>query len=189
MPPTHTPPRPASADLVARADALFDEVSPYEGDGLRNHCLRLRDLTDLLLRRDRLPMDRPLLHMVAMVHDLGIVRPEETGKNYMQRSAALFERTARELGLEAGQRQLARQCLLYNHRVRPVPGVPPQAERMRRAVWIEHTLGLRTFGLPRAEVREVLRRHPRLDFDHVLADFTRRVLLHEPTTLVRGIFF
>lgn len=63
------------------------------------------------------------------------------------------------------------ECLLYNHRIRPAPGVGPEAECFRRAVWVEHTLGARRYGLGWSAVREVFRELPRDNFDAVLFDF------------------
>ena len=45
------------------------------------------------------------------------------------------------------------------------------------------------FGLSPTEVAAIKRALPRDNFDRVLVDFTRRVVLSEPHTLVRGIFF
>ena len=40
--------------LAAHADEVFERVSPYDGDGFRNHCRRLFHLTELLMIPSRL---------------------------------------------------------------------------------------------------------------------------------------
>jgi hypothetical protein len=175
--------------LASHADDVFERVSPYDGDGFRNHCRRLFHLTELLLIKDGVAMERDVAYSVAMCHDLGLLSREDTGPNYLARSRALFDRETAGYALGGTSRDVLDQCLLYNHRLMPVPNLSPQADAFRRAVQIEHTRGLARFGLERADVRAIFDRYPRGDFDRVLLDFTWRVLRREPWTLVHGIFF
>ncbi len=124
-----------------------------------------------------------------MVHDLGLVSEQDRGDNYLQRSQALFRRETRELDLDPGEASAIDESLLYNHRLRRTAGVCLEAECFRRAVWIEHTRGLRRFGLPHGSVRQVFAELSRDNLDRVLLDFARRVLVAEPWTLVDGVFF
>ena len=178
-----------TGDIRARADEIFERFSPYEGLGLRHHCLRLDRFTSMLLEQAGLRLDRDLLYLAAMLHDLGLVVDDVEGDSYLARSQALFRRETADLGLDPGQSAAIDECLLYNHRVRPVPGTGPEAERFRQAVWIEHSRGLLRFGLDRGAIRQVFAELPRDNLDRVLLDFTRRVLVTEPRTLVDGIFF
>lgn len=175
--------------LSRRAEQVFDRISPYDGDGLRNHCRRLSRLVCLLLEREGLALGHELVHAAAMVHDLGLVCEDVQGANYLERSRALFHRELRTPELTEGTMQIIDQCLLFNHRFRPVPGLSPEAECFRRAVWVEHFRGTRRYGLDRAAVGQVFRDHPRGNLDRVLVDFARRVLRREPRTLISGIFF
>lgn len=180
--------RPAGP-LARHADAVFERVSPYDGDGFRNHCRRLFHLTERLMHKDRAPMARDVAYAVAMCHDLGLVSRDDTGPTYLARSRALFERETAGFDLGDTSRALVDECLLYNHRLLPVPNLSPQADAFRRAVQIEHSRGLLRFGLDRADVDAIFERYPRGNFDRVLLDFTWRVLRREPWTLVKGIFF
>ena len=175
--------------LAARADEVFERVSPYDGDGFRNHCRRLFHLTELLMRKSRAKMDRDVAYAIAMCHDLGIVSRDDTGPTYLARSRALFERETAGFDLRGEQGEVIDECMLYNHRLLPVPNLSPQADAFRRAVQIEHTRGIVRFGLEAAPVKAVFDRYPRGNFDRVLLDFTWRTLRREPWTLVRGIFF
>lgn len=181
-----------SAALVARADEIFERVSPYPGPALRNHCWRLYELGQLLLQRRGLVVDGGLWYLAAMVHDLGLVARRVRGDNYLERSISLVWR---ELGGDAGalvppaSRPLLEQCLRYNHRLRAPRGLLAQAEAFRCAVLVEHTRGVARLELDARAVRQVFERHPRMGFDRVLVDFARRVLWREPRTVVRGIFW
>jgi hypothetical protein len=190
---TATPPleqreRPL-AHLATLADEVFERTSPYEGYGFRNHCRRLHRFTTMLMQAKGLSFDVDLAYLVAMVHDLGLVSEQDTGENYLQRSRALFHRETAGLELGGIDPKLVDECLLFNHRLLPVPNLSEEAECFRRAVIIEHSHGLKSWGLERAAVRQVFEALPRGNFDRVLLDFTWRTLRREPTTLVRGIFF
>ncbi|MFO0635457.1 MAG: hypothetical protein U0168_21645 [Nannocystaceae bacterium] len=180
---------PQVSPLRVAADAIFDRVSPYEGDGLRNHCRRLHRFATALLAARGLELDADLAYLVAMVHDLGIVSERDEGTNYLQRSRALFHREAASLALPTFDTRVVDECLVYNHRVLSVPNLSAEAECFRNAVMIEHSRGMIRFGLPREDVRKVFEDLPRDNFDRVLVDFTWRTLKREPLTIVRGIFF
>jgi len=182
--------------LARHADEVFERTSPYDGDGFRNHCRRLFHFTELLMHRDAATlacgavlMDREVAYTVAMCHDLGIVSRDDTGPTYLARGRALFERETAGHDLAGTSSRIVDECMLFNHRLLPVPNLSPQADAFRRAVQIEHGRGLLRFGLERDAVKAVFARYPRGNFDRVLLDFTWRTLTREPLTLINGIFF
>lgn len=177
-----------TSPLAAHAEQVFEATSPYDGEGFRNHCRRLFLFTEMLLKQSGTPLARDLAYAIAMCHDLGIVSREDSGRTYLERSRSLFEREMTGYDIAAPQ-DVVDECLVYNHRLLPVPNLSPQADAFRRAVQIEHTRGLLRFGLPKAPVAAVFAAYPRDNFDRVLLDFTWRTLRHEPLTLVSGIFF
>ncbi len=180
---------PEPKSLKAHADEVFERVSPYPGDGFRNHCQRLFRLTDLLLEQKGAQLDRGVAYTIAMWHDLGLVSKVDQGNCYPARSRALFARETAGMDLAGTSSELIDECLLYNHRLLPVPNLSVQADCFRKAVQIEHTRGLVRYGLDRQPVREIFQELPRGNFDRVLLDFTWRVLKREPWTIVHGIFF
>jgi hypothetical protein len=183
------PTTPAISPLFQKADEIFSRTSPYEGFGFKNHCQRLYTFVSMLLAKENLQMDDGLAYLIAMVHDLGLVSEVDEGRFYLERSYALFQRETKELALPNEDPEVIKQCLVYNHRLLPVPGLSPVADVFRRAVQIEHAKGVITYGLPRHEVRAVYKQYPRGNFDWVLVDFTKRVLSKEPRTIIDGIFF
>lgn len=175
-----------SSKLVTTADDLFDRLSPYPGSGFRNHCFRLYEFARQLMLARAIKFDTDTAYAIAMVHDLGLVH-EAPGDNYLRRSLAIFEEALG--GLTPETPAVVSECVLFNHRVLPVPGVTAAAEAFRQAVWIEHTRGVKAFGLDKAAVDEVFETYPRDNLDRVLLDFLGRTLRREPRTIVRGIFF
>ncbi len=182
------PPAPSS-ELVRRAEQTFADLTVYDGKGFEHHCKRLFTFASMLMAKEGVEMPAELAYAIAMVHDLGLLSEREEGHNYMQRSRALFWRVFADVPLPDVEPRVVDECLLFNHRVFPVPNVTRAAECFRRAVWVEHTRGLRTYGLPREAVRGVFRTYERDNFDAVLWDFTKRTLRREPLTIVHGIFF
>lgn len=174
--------------------SLFARHNVYPGEAFANHCRRLAALARLLARQHGVTVQPGVFELLSYVHDLGLLRPEIPGASYMHRSLTLFQEGCAQhldeqgagLGLSAREIQ---ELMLLNHRVFPVPGATRISELYRRAVWIEHTRGLRRYGLAWGEVSAVFSSFPRLDLDWVLLDFGRRTLQKEPLTLVRGVFF
>lgn len=179
----------APVSLRAHADAVFEATSPYEGSGFRNHCRRLHRFATMLLAQRGHTFDAEVAYTIAMWHDLGIVSERDQGHGYLQRSRALFHRETRGLDLRGVDLDLVDECLLFNHRLLPVPNLSPEADCFRLAVIIEHSHGALRFGLDRAAVRQVFAELPRGNFDRVLLDFTWRTLRREPLSIVSGIFF
>lgn len=180
-PAPHTP-------LTTLAESVFERTSPYPGFGFKNHCRRLYHFATMLMEQRGVALPRDLAYLVALVHDLGIVSEQDQGTNYLQRSRALFHRVTEGLDLGDADPKVVDECLLFNHRLMPVPGLSEPANCFRQAVIIEHTRGMARFGLERGAVREVFDEHPRGNFDRVLLDFTWRTLRREPRTLIDGIF-
>lgn len=178
-----------SSPLREHADAVFERTSPYPGNGFLHHCKRLFGFATMLLEREGLELPRDVAYAIAMWHDLGLVTEQDEGQNYLQRSRALFYRESRGLDLGGAPTRIVDECLLYNHRLLPVPNLSREADCFRRAVIIEHSRGFLRFGLDRDAVREQFVRYPRDNFDRVLLDFTVRTIRREPLSLVSGVFF
>ncbi len=166
-----------------RADQLFDRINTYPGEGFRNHCLRLADYAGLHAGHMGIELDAGLAHAAAMVHDLGLLVRPEPGTDYVDRTWALARRELDTSRLDPGNRTILEQCLRFNHSIRPLEGLAPQAEAFRRAVFTEHTHGLRRYGLDRRDVRQVGRAHPQANFQRVLADFFWKTVVFEPRTI------
>lgn len=177
------------AVLARHADEVFQRVSPYEGVGFRHHCKRLFRFATMLLEQEGLSFDSDVAYAIAMWHDLGLVSERDEGSNYLERSRTLFHRESQGYDLHGIEPRVIDECLLYNHRLLPVPNLSQPADCFRRAVIIEHSRGSIRFGLDRHAVRAVFHEYPRGNFDRVLLDFTWRTLRREPVTLVTGVFF
>lgn len=176
------------SELHALGDEIFDRYNAYPGDGERNHCLRLVEFARLHARLSGIDVDEGLLHLNAMLHDLGLMVKFERGTTYLTRTLVLARKELEEVELDDEVWTVIEECLLYNHAVRLSAPLQPLAESFRRAVFTEHTRGVQRFGLPNKEVRAVFRAVPFDNFATVLADFFWKTLVFEPGT-VPHIFF
>ncbi len=175
-------------DLHALADDVFERYSPYPGLGFRHHCLRLVDLAVAHARAVGEVLDHDLLYAAAMLHDLGLLVEPRPGTDYLSRSVDVAREELADADLDREQWRELELGLLYNHGVRVRRTLPPLAAHLRSAVKTEHSLGRIRGRLSRDQVRAVFARHPRDNFDRVLADFFWRTLSREPRTIPR-IFF
>jgi hypothetical protein len=162
-----------------QAMALFLEHKPYQGGALDRHCQRLAAFTMAQGALNGVALDPDFVAATAWLHDIGLLVKLEGTHNYLDRGLRFVEPLLDSWGLQARQRRIFEEMMLYNHSVRPVPGLCDEAEMMRRAVQVEHSFGLLTHGLPRERVREVFGQHPRRGLTPVLLDFGRVTVLHD----------
>lgn len=178
-------------DLGSIGDSIFGKYNCYPGDGERNHCLRLVDFARLHLKLNGQQADEGLLYLAAMLHDLGLMVQLRPGTNYLTRTVEIAHDELDELDdldLSDETWEILEDCLLYNHAFTPPHELSHLAEAFRRAVFTEHTHGVRRFGVSRRDVRSVFKDNPWDNFGVVLADFVWKTTVFEPAS-IRSIFF
>jgi hypothetical protein len=153
---------------------------------LANHNLRIGAFAEALAGPGG---DRELIWIAAWLHDIGLLIPERADRCYLRRSWRFAEPHARAWGLSADRRGRLRWMLRYTHALRPIEGLDPLADVLRRAVQVEHTHGLMAHGLERAVIRGVFARHPRAGLTRILADFTRITVLEDGPGQLADIFW
>lgn len=175
--------------LETRARELFLKHNPYPGDGLPNHCLRLRDLTLALARQRSAEVDTDLVAAGAWLHDIGLLVEDDREPRYLRRGLLYCEPYMDAWELKGSSRQDLSDILLYNHALRAPASITPTAELLRLAVQVEHSKGLIRNGLVRQEIRKIFKAHPRDNFNNVLADFTRITLFRDGVSTLVPTFF
>lgn len=152
--------RAPSTALAARAAALAREVSePW----LVEHCERTWAFASLLAARGDLRPDRELLYVASMFHDLGITERflASEGECFAWRGA----RAAREFllfeGMDEARATIVAEaiCLHLEVRVGLERGI--EAHLLRAATALD-VVGQGAHRIPREQVDEVVRAHPRL---------------------------
>jgi hypothetical protein len=171
-----------------QARQLYLQHRRYRGDALDRHCQRLAAFTLLQAEANGVQLDPDFVEATAWLHDIGLLVTLPGTHNYLDRGLRFVQPLVEGWELSAEQGRIFEQMMLYNHSVRPVPGLCAEAEMMRRAVQVEHSLGLRRLGLERDRVRAVFGRYPRRGLTPVLLDFGRVTVLHDGPRQLWHIF-
>jgi hypothetical protein len=159
--------------------------SPY-GIALENHCLRLAEFALALGELRQVSLDEDLIRAGCFLHDIGLCVKNPRKANYLERGFDFVEPRIEEWKLDEEQRQVFSDVMLYNHSIKPVPGISEPAEMVRLGVQVEHSLGRRAHGLDEAFCRGVFDNFPRHDFNRVLLSFFKTVVMEDgPLELFR----
>ena len=166
------------AEIATLDEVLHAHAAALGGDftGYRNHAYRVANLCAALARPDAEAMEK--IALAAAFHDLGIWT--DGTLDYLPPSIRL----AREHLARAGRPEWADEVaamIADHHKVSPARAAPGSlVEPFRRADWIDVTRGLRTFGLPRALLREVFAAWPNAGFHRRLMQLSLHRLRTHP---------
>jgi hypothetical protein len=160
------PPTPGSADdrtlgvAVADALALARDASP---PFLFNHAVRTHAWAVELARLDGIEHDPEVLHVGALLHDLGLTERFDGPRCFENESAAAAADFARKHGWDdLRSESLANAIRLHAH-PRVIPEDGAEGYLLSEATSCD-VRGYRLAELPRATVDSVIARFPRLDF-------------------------
>jgi len=173
----------------AWALALLRSNSPY-GQALEDHCRRLHGFATNLAAQDGVVLDDDLLLAACFLHDIGLCVRDSSSRDYIERGLDFVEARLADsgLGLTAQQEESLVELMRTNHSLLPLRGLSPQAEMLRRAVQVEHSLGFISFGLPAEARAEVFSRFPRANFNQVLLGFFRTALVDDDPRALLHVF-
>src|SRR5919197_463229 len=146
--------------IAADARSLSERVSP---PFLFNHAARTYLLACLFARLDGVPLDRELVYVGALLHDVGLTPAFDGPRCFENESAAAAAAFARSRGWdELRCERLANAIRLHMH-----PRVVPEddaAGYLLSEATSGDVRGYRLDELPVDAVAAILGRHPRLDF-------------------------
>jgi hypothetical protein len=146
----------AAADALALAR---DSSPPF----LFNHAVRTHAWALEFARIDGIEPDPELLHVGALLHDLGLTERFDGPRCFENESAATAADFARQHGWDdLRTERLANAIRLHVH-PRVIPEDGPEGYLLSEATSCD-VRGYRLAEIPRAVVDDVLARYPRLDF-------------------------
>jgi len=172
-----------------QAEKLYRETSPYPGSALDRHCIRLADITLALGRHHEVALEEDLVRGVAWVHDIGLMVREDGVRDYPKRGLNFVRPLFDGWGLAPEKRRVVDEMMLYNHGLLPVTGLSREAEMLRCAVQVEHSMGAVAHGLSRGEIRGIFLKTPRKGLTRILVDFARITLVEDGPPAILPIFF
>jgi hypothetical protein len=173
---------PAAPSLVTSHPVIDDVLLAWatalgrDGGAYRGHVYRVFNLARALAASGGLD---DTLAVAAVFHDLGIWSDETF--DYLEpsaRRAAAF--LAAEKSAVDGE-EVGRMIALHHKLTRCPADAGVLAEAFRRADLVDVSLGLVSFGLPRAFVHEVRATFPNAGFHACLARVGARWLVRHPT--------
>jgi hypothetical protein len=162
---------PLDRVLAAHAAALGDDFTAY-----RNHTYRVVNLHAALAPCADAALEKVAL--AAAFHDLGIWTAHTF--DYLAPSITLACDHLECAG-HGDWRDTVAGMINEHHKIRRYQGANETfIEPFRRADWIDVSLGVLRFGLPRKQLREIMTRWPNAGFHHRLAQLTFKRLRTNP---------
>ncbi len=163
--------------------ATLDEVlhahrAQLGGDftAYRNHVYRVANLCVALAFAEGAQVEK--IAIAAVFHDLGIWT--EGTFDYLPPSILLARAHLNAVGRPEWEPEIT-EMIAGHHKILSFRGNPEWlVEPFRRADWIDVTLGLRSFGMPRGLVRELYAAWPAAGFHRRLARLSLRRLRTHP---------
>jgi len=163
---------PAIDDVLSEhATALGEDFVAY-----RNHVYRIVNLCVAMAGRS----EPDKIAVAAVFHDLGIWTNGTF--DYIAPSIALARDYLAARGRQGWTAEIE-GMIEYHHKITPATVEPDSLiEAFRRADWIDVTLGLRRFGLPRQFVAGLFETWPSAGFHWRLVTLTLERFRHHPLT-------
>ena len=163
----------------AELDALFDHYAERFGRDqtpYRNHVYRVINL--VAAQRPLSDDDLRKVELAGFFHDAGIWLAGTF--DYLGPSARLACHHLAELGLSHWGDEI-HEMIVQHHKITPTGEAPDSlVEAFRRADWVDLSLGLLRFGVPREHIREINRRFPNAGFHARLLNLTTRHVFTHP---------
>jgi hypothetical protein len=158
--------------LGQHAEEMGHDFVPY-----RNHVYRVVNLCVAIVG-DRTDLEK--VAVAAVFHDLGIWTNKTW--DYLEPSAALARRYLTG-GEHAKWIPEIERMIIDHHKITPAPATPDGlVESFRRADWVDVTLGMRRFGVPRPFIKSVYEIWPSAGFHWRLVQLTLERFRAHPLT-------
>jgi HD domain-containing protein len=156
------------------------EASPLEG-----HAVRLFRFVEMLAAERGVEIDRELVLVTALLHDIGLYDDTSHGGVYVTDGAEFTRALLEPFGWDEERLRLCFDSIEKHHELRAQWDKGDEVELVRRADQIEVMNGAVVYGLPRSEVRRVMREVPRKGFYPAVGKLLLKAARERPTTLPR----
>ena len=160
-------------------EGFFKQWQPQLGkdlDRYRNHCYRVVNHCNQLADLDREQLEQVMI--AACFHDVGIwldntfdyLKPSQyRANNYLVREGKSHWSNA------------VCSMITEHHKITPFEGHNAElVEAFRKADWIDVSMGVMTFSLPRHTINEIRQAFPYLGFHKMLTKLTFKNLVQHP---------
>ena len=182
------PSRMTRAEDLARTDsetaalAALREAAGETGGPMERHGLRVFLIADRLATAGELTVDREVLLIAGLLHDVGLYDAASHGGVYVKEGAEFTAELLRKQGWEEERIKLCFDAIERHHELRTQWDRGTEVELIRRADLIDVSSGLVRFGLSREWLKDLFEAVSRDGTYRTIGYEVARVLRHRPLT-------
>ncbi len=178
-----------SAEELARSDSeiaalqKIREITGESGGAMERHGLRVFLIADRLATARELKVDREILLIAGLLHDVGLYDEASDGGVYVTEGAEFTADLLREHGWADDRIELCFDAIERHHELRSQWDRGSEVELIRRADLVDLSDGLIRFGLSREWIRDLFKSVSREGTYRTIGYEVARVIRHRPLTL------
>jgi hypothetical protein len=170
----------AHTDSEVAALAKLREITGEIGGPMERHGLRVFLIADRLAIARGVEVDREVLLISGLLHDVGLYDEASHGGVYVVEGAEFTAELLRTQSWEEGRIRFCFDAIERHHETRSQWDRGAEVELIRRADLVDLTSGLVRFGLSREWVRDLFKSVPRKGTYRTIGPEVGRQLLHQP---------
>jgi predicted hydrolase (HD superfamily) len=166
----------------AAALAGLREITGQTGGPMERHGLRVFLIADRLATARREEVDREVLLVAGLLHDVGLYDEASHGGVYVKEGAEFTAELLRKQGWDEDRIRLCFDAIERHHELRSQWDRGAEVELIRRADLVDVSNGLVRFGLGREWIRDLFKSVSREGTYRTIGHEVARVLRHRPLT-------
>jgi hypothetical protein len=180
-----------TAEDLARSDserAALEKLRGITGENggpMERHGLRVFLIADRLATARNATVDREVLLIAGLLHDVGLYDEASHGGVYVLEGAEFAADLLRKQGWEEDRIRLCFDAIERHHDTRTQWDRGAEVELIRRADLVDLTSGLVRFGLSREWLRDLFKSVPRDGTYGTIGKEVGKLLIHRPLTFPR----
>ena len=177
-----------SAEDLARSDAetaalaALRDAAGESGGPMERHGIRVFLIADRLATARELKVDREVLLIAGLLHDVGLYDAASHGGVYVKEGAEFTAEILRAQGWDEDRITLCFDAIERHHELRRQWDRGPEVELIRRADLVDVSNGLVRFGLSREWIKDLFASVSRKGTYPTIGHEVARVLRHRPLT-------
>lgn len=161
------------------------EVTDQTGGPMERHGLRVFLIADRLANARESTVDREILLIAGLLHDIGLYDEASHGSIYVREGAEFTAELLRGQNWDEDRIRLCFDAIERHHDLRPQWERGDEVELIRRADLVDLTSGLVGFGLNREWLRDLFRSVPRDGTYQTIGSEVAKQLIHQPLQFVQ----
>ena len=162
--------------------AALREAAGETGGPMERHGLRVFLIADRLATARELKVDREVLLIAGLLHDVGLYDAASHGGVYVKEGAEFTAEILRRQGWEEDRIRLCFDAIERHHELRSQWERGPEVELIRRADLVDISDGLVRFGLSREWIQDLFKSVSRDGTYRTIGHEVGRLLLRRPLT-------